>query len=116
MQKGEPVIAEDCREDRLRPNVLLRALRSVLRFASTEEIRIVGISRIADEKPCGKSRDLDVLRVLESAAGCGFEVMGVMRSPIDGGDGNREYLAVFKRRDGLSEIIDTSFLKDLCKD
>lgn len=57
-----------------------------------------------------------VLRVLESAAGCGFEAIGVMRSPIDGGDGNREYLAVFKKKEGLSEMIDTSFLKDLCKD
>jgi UDP-N-acetylglucosamine--N-acetylmuramyl-(pentapeptide) pyrophosphoryl-undecaprenol N-acetylglucosamine transferase len=57
-----------------------------------------------------------VLRVLESAAGCGFKALGVMRSPIDGGDGNREYLAVFKREEGVAEMIGTSFLKDLCKD
>ena len=57
-----------------------------------------------------------ILRVIESASACGFSLEGVMRSPIDGGDGNREYLAVFKRIDGVAKIEDTSFLKTLCKD
>ena len=57
-----------------------------------------------------------MMRVLESAARCGFKPLGVMRSPIDGGDGNREYLAVFKRDSGVIEDIDTSFIKALCKD
>ena len=61
-------------------------------------------------------RSAAVLRVLESANRCGFKTLGVMRSPIDGGDGNREYLAVFKRDSGVIEGIDTSFLKVLCKD
>ena len=57
-----------------------------------------------------------ILRVIESASQCGFSLEGIMRSPIDGGDGNREYLAVFKRIDGVAELGDTSFLKTLCKD
>ena len=36
-------------------------------------------------------------RVLSAAEGCGFQVCGVMDSPILGGDGNREYLAYLKK-------------------
>ena len=57
-----------------------------------------------------------VIRVLDSAASCKFQLLGVMRSPIDGGDGNREYLAVFKKVSGLVDATDTSFIKALCKD
>ena len=38
-----------------------------------------------------------VLRVLECAATVGLVPLGVMRSPIEGGDGNVEYLACFRR-------------------
>ncbi len=36
-------------------------------------------------------------RLDESANGCGFTRVGFCDSPIVGGDGNREYLAIFKR-------------------
>ena len=60
-------------------------------------------------------REMAVRRVLESAKACGFEMLDVIRSPIVGGDGNREYLAAFikKRCDGESRALD---LKQLCKD
>lgn len=57
-----------------------------------------------------------VIRVLDSAAMCDFQLLGVMRSPIDGGDGNREYLAVFRKVNGSVGATDTSFIKALCKD
>lgn len=57
-----------------------------------------------------------VIRVLDSATICSFQLLGVIRSPIDGGDGNREYLAVFKKVSGSVEATDTSFIKALCKD
>ena len=38
-----------------------------------------------------------ILRVLTCAAECGFAVDGLISSPIDGGDGNREYLACLRR-------------------
>lgn len=41
-----------------------------------------------------KDRERAVLRVLESAQSCGFSIGGVIASPIEGGDGNREYLAL----------------------
>ncbi len=40
-------------------------------------------------------RYLAIKRVLESAMSCGLDCMGVIPSPIEGGDGNREYLAYF---------------------
>ena len=60
-------------------------------------------------------REMAVRRVLESARACGFAVQDVIRSPIVGGDGNREYLAVFikKQCEGESRVLD---LKQLCKD
>lgn len=36
-------------------------------------------------------------RVTDSAAACGFERRGLIPSPIEGGDGNREFLAYFVR-------------------
>lgn len=36
--------------------------------------------------------------VIDFAAACGFFVMGIITSPIEGGDGNVEYLAHFKKR------------------
>lgn len=38
-----------------------------------------------------------VEKVVLCATECGFELMGLMRSPIEGGDGNIEYLAYFVR-------------------
>jgi len=36
-----------------------------------------------------------VLRVIAAAAACGLELRGLVKSPIEGGDGNIEYLAHF---------------------
>lgn len=40
-----------------------------------------------------------IVKVCESAIACGLEPMGVIQSPIEGGDGNREYLAHFVFKD-----------------
>lgn len=47
-----------------------------------------------------------ITRVLESAAACGLHCFGLCASPIEGGDGNREYLAGFDGTGGfaVSEI------------
>ena len=45
-----------------------------------------------------KDRRAAVERVLASAAACGFEAVSVIPSPIEGGDGNREYLAHFVKK------------------
>lgn len=42
-----------------------------------------------------RDREAAVLRVVESASLCGLTLNGLIRSPIEGGDGNREYLALF---------------------
>ncbi len=44
-----------------------------------------------------KYRQAAVERVLDSGEACGFEIKGIIPSPIEGGDGNREYLVCFKR-------------------
>ncbi len=43
-----------------------------------------------------KKRDESVLRVIDFAQRCGFKLLGKMESPIKGGDGNTEFLAVFR--------------------
>ncbi|MBQ9086828.1 MAG: TlyA family RNA methyltransferase [Clostridia bacterium] len=46
----------------------------------------------------GAYRYLAVKRVLECALSEGFDCLGLIRSPIEGGDGNKEYLAYFVKR------------------
>ena len=60
-------------------------------------------------------REAAVRRVIESALLCGFSLVDVICSPISGGDGNREYLAVFikKQSEGERHLPD---LRLLCKD
>ena len=45
-----------------------------------------------------KDRRAALDKVLTSAAACGFELVSVIPSPIEGGDGNREYLSYFVKR------------------
>ena len=42
-------------------------------------------------------RETAVRRVLASADACGFASVGVIKSPIEGGDGNIEYVGYFRR-------------------
>lgn len=44
-----------------------------------------------------EDREAAVIRVVDSASECGLWCYALMRSPIDGGDGNHEYLALFAR-------------------
>ncbi len=60
-------------------------------------------------------REMAIRRVLESAYLCGFDVLDVIRSPIDGGDGNREYLALFIKKH-CEKINENINLSRLCKD
>ena len=50
-----------------------------------------------------KDRANAVKRVTDAAITCGFELVGVMKSPIKGGDGNIEFLACFKKSKPLPE-------------
>ena len=45
-----------------------------------------------------KDRKAALDKVLASASACGFEAVSVIPSPIEGGDGNREFLAYFRKR------------------
>ena len=45
-----------------------------------------------------RDRKAAVERVLQSAAACGFEAGSVIPSPIEGGDGNREFLGYFIKK------------------
>ena len=61
----------------------------------------------------GAYRYLAVKRVLECALSVGFDCLGVMLSPIEGGDGNKEYLAYFVKRPCISQKIDDQTLRRL---
>ena len=45
-----------------------------------------------------KVRDAAVMRVIDYAKNVGFDYLGVIESPIKGGDGNVEFLAHFKKK------------------
>ena len=62
-------------------------------------------------------REAAVTRVLESAALHGLEADGLMRSPIEGGDGNKEYLVCFRKTGSSVPLnFDRFNIKQLCKD
>lgn len=50
-------------------------------------------------------------RVLESGREHGLTPMGLIASPIKGGDGNREFLVHFKKGDGAESPIDPSYIR-----
>ena len=50
-------------------------------------------------------------RVISSAVENGFDCIGLIRSPIDGGDGNREYLAYFVKRACVKPHVDDKLIK-----
>ena len=98
-------------------------LKSVLREGA------IFISLIKPQFEAGKSalgkggivkkaadREIAVGRVITSAELCGFEPIGVIRSPIEGGDGNIEYLAAFRRTDTPAPSNGKINFKLLCKD
>lgn len=61
-----------------------------------------------------EDREAAVNRVLSSAAENGLYPIGLMRSPIDGGDGNIEYLAYFCR-EAKGELVDRKSIKNIIK-
>ena len=56
-----------------------------------------------------KERFAAVLRVLECASTIDFGCFGFALSPIEGGDGNREYIAAFRR--GGASLVDAAYVK-----
>lgn len=59
----------------------------------------------------GAYRYLAVKRVLECAAGQGLDCVGLIPSPIEGGDGNKEYLAYFVKRQTLHSGPEDKYLR-----
>ncbi len=60
-------------------------------------------------------RYLAIKRVLESAGACGLDCRGVIPSPIEGGDGNREYLAYFIKRPCVAAPIEDRILRRIAE-
>lgn len=56
-------------------------------------------------------RFLAVKRVISFATENGFDCIGLIRSPIEGGDGNKEYLAHFVKRECITPRIDDKLIK-----
>lgn len=56
-------------------------------------------------------RFLAAKRVIESAVAVGFDCIGLIRSPIEGGDGNKEYLACFIKRTCLKPTVTDKTIK-----
>ena len=57
-------------------------------------------------------REKAICKVLQSAFANGFELIGLMNSPIEGGDGNHEYLACFVKKEGsiINSCIDSKHI------
>ena len=65
-----------------------------------------------------KDRESAILKVVESAQICGFELAGLINSPITGGDGNREYLALFirnKNNSPTNSVIDRKLISSVAQ-
>ncbi len=56
-------------------------------------------------------RFLAVKRVINCAVQNGFDCIGLIKSPIEGGDGNREYLAYFVKRMCVNPAVDDKLIK-----
>ena len=63
---------------------------------------------------CAADREAAVQRVISCAAGIGLRLVGLIKSPIEGGDGNIEYLALFKKEQG-EVMIDRNTIKKICE-
>lgn len=57
-------------------------------------------------------REAAVLRVVDAAAACGLYCRGLCTSPIKGGDGNTEYLALFCK---VGEPLDRNTVRQIAK-
>lgn len=56
-------------------------------------------------------RFLAVKRVVSSAVENGFDCIGLIKSPIEGGDGNKEYLAYFVKKNCIKPMVDDKIIK-----
>ena len=56
-------------------------------------------------------RFLAVKRVVSSAVENGFDCIGLIRSPIEGGDGNKEYLGYFVKKTCIKPTVDDKMIK-----
>lgn len=56
-------------------------------------------------------RFLAAKRVISAAEESGFSCKGLIKSPIEGGDGNKEYLAYFVKRTSLLSDVDDRYIK-----
>ncbi len=61
-------------------------------------------------------REAAILKVVMCARDCSLRLIGIIKSPIEGGDGNIEYLALFKKDENACvDIIDTNKIKQISK-
>ena len=58
-------------------------------------------------------RFLAAKRVITCAVENGFDCIGFIKSPIEGGDGNKEYLAYFIKKKCVKAAIDDTFIKKI---
>lgn len=58
-------------------------------------------------------RFLAAKRVISCAIENGFDCIGLIRSPIEGGDGNKEYLAYFLKRPCVKSQVDDKIIKKI---
>ncbi len=61
----------------------------------------------------GAYRYLAAKRVISCAHENGFDCLGLIRSPIDGGDGNKEYLALFVKKACIKPRVDDKIIKHI---
>ena len=59
----------------------------------------------------GAYRFIAAKRVISCAHEHGFDCIGLIRSPIEGGDGNKEYLAYFIKKSCLKPSVDDKLIK-----
>lgn len=86
------------------------------------------ISLIKPQFECGRSglnsqgivknsafRKQSIIKVLDSAHCCGFSCLGIVVSPIEGGSGNIEYLAYFKKSAKPINLVSENTIDNIVK-
>ena len=99
-------------------NLILPALRTLMK-PEGQVVCLVKPQFEAGRAALGKNgivtsaayRFLAAKRVITSALENGFDCIGFIRSPIEGGDGNKEYLAYFIKKSCVEPKIDDKYLK-----
>ena len=118
-QLGEPLDLSVVDVSFISLKLVLPVIKSLLKQDRGQVLCLIKPQFEAGKAALGKNgivtssayRFLAAKRVICFACDNGFDCIGLIRSPIEGGDGNREYLAYFVKKACIKPLIDDKMIK-----